>query len=86
MNLDEDVDLDWILVGADFTEGGEADQKPGLSPEFVGAITTPTVDAVNTQGMAPPEGREGVTQTGEGLYQGPFPSFSQPIIIISCKI
>ena len=82
MNLDEDVELDRILAGADFTEGGEADQEPGLSPELVGAVATPTVDTVSAQGMAPHKGREGVTQTGEGLCQGPFPSFSQPIIII----
>ena len=73
MNLDEDVELDRILAGADFTEGGEANQEPGLSPELVGAVATPTVDAVIAQGMAPREGRQGVMQTGGGLCQGPFP-------------
>ena len=61
MNLDEDVELDRILVGADFTEGGGADKEPGLSLELVGAVETHTVDAGSAQGMAPREGREGVT-------------------------
>ena len=68
MNLDEDVELDRILAGADFTEGGEADQEPGLSPELIGAVATPTVDGTR-------EGRQRVTQTGEGLCQGPSPFF-----------
>ena len=48
MNLDEDVELDRILAGTDFTEGGEANDEPGLSLELelVGVVVTPTVDAV----------------------------------------
>ena len=46
LQLDKDVELDQILAGADFTEDGEADQEPGLSPEIVGAVATPTVGAV----------------------------------------
>ena len=57
MNLNEDVELDWILAGADFTEVGEADHKPGHSPELVGAVATSTVDAVSAQGIASREGR-----------------------------
>ena len=41
MNLDEDVELDCILAGADFTEGGKADDEPGLTPELVGAVVLP---------------------------------------------
>ena len=73
MNQDEDMELERILAGTD----GEADDEPGLLPELVGAVNTPTVDAVSTQGMAPREGREGVIQTGEGSRQGPSLSFSQ---------
>ena len=35
MNLHEDVELDRILAGADFTEGGKADEEPGLSLELM---------------------------------------------------
>ena len=73
MNLDDNVELDRILAGAEFTEGGESDQESAFSPELVGSFATPTVDAVIAQGTAPREGRQGVTQTGEGLLQGPFP-------------
>ena len=59
MNLDDDVELDFILAGADFTAGCEVDE-PGLSPELVGAVVIPTVDAGSAQGMAPHGGREGV--------------------------
>ena len=76
MNLDEDVELDRILSGAEFTEGYEADNEPGLSPEIVGAVVTPTVDAGSAQRMAPSEWRELVTKTGEGSCQGPSLSFS----------
>ena len=50
MNLDEK--LDCILARVDFTEGGEANDEPALSPELVGAVMTPTVDASSTQEMA----------------------------------
>ena len=76
MNLDEDMELDCILAGVDFTEGGEVDDEPGLSLELVGVVVTPTVDAGSAQGMASREGREAVTQTGEGSCQGPSLSFS----------
>ena len=42
MNLDEDAELERILAGADFTEDGEANDESGISPELVGADTTPT--------------------------------------------
>ena len=67
MNVDVDVELDRILGGADFTEGGEADQEPGLSPELVAAVATHTVDAVSAQGIATRQGREGITLKG-GAY------------------
>ena len=38
MNLDEDEELDRILAGADFTEGGVAEDEPRISPELVGAV------------------------------------------------
>ena len=76
MNLNVDVELDRILVEADFTEGGEADDEPGLSPELVGAVVTPTVDAGSAQEMVTHERREGVMQTGKGSCQGPSLSFS----------
>ena len=41
-----------ILAGADYVKGGEADEEPGSSPELLGAVKTPTVDAVSAQGMA----------------------------------
>ena len=59
MNPNEKVELDRILAKADFTEGGEADEKPGLLPELVEAVATPTVDVVSIQEMAPHEEREG---------------------------
>ena len=70
------MELDRILVEADFTESGEADDKPGLSPELLGAVVTPTVDTGSTQEMAPHERRERVMQTEEGSCQGPSLSFS----------
>ena len=63
--------MNHILAGADFTGDGEADDEPGLSPELVGAVVTPTVDASSTQEMVLREGRVGVMQTGKGLCQGP---------------
>ena len=76
MNFDEDMELDRILVEANFTEGGEVDNEPGLLPKLVGAVVTPTVDAGSTQEMAPHERRERVMQTEEGSCQGPSLSFS----------
>ena len=52
MNLEEEAELDRILAGADCVTSGEADEEPGPSPELLGAVETPTVDAVSTQGMA----------------------------------
>ena len=63
MNLVEDKELDRILTGADFTEGDEADDELGLSPELVGAVVTPRVDASSTQVMALHEWRIGVMQS-----------------------
>ena len=76
MNLDEDSELDRILAGADFTPDGMANNEPGISPELVGAVTTPTLDAYSTQEMALRAGRVGDTQLGEGSCQGPSLSFS----------
>ena len=73
MTLNEDEELDRILAGADFTE---TDNEPRLSPELVGAVVTPTDDAINTQEMARREGRVRETQQGEGSCQGPSLSFS----------
>ena len=33
MNLEEEAELDYILAGADYVEGGEVDEEPGPSPE-----------------------------------------------------
>ena len=63
MNPDEDAELNHILARADFIEGGKPDDELELSPELVGVVMTPAVDAVTTQGMTPPppsNGREGV--------------------------
>ena len=76
MNLDEDAELDRILAGADFTEGGAANEESENSPELVGAVPTPTQAAQCTQEMALREGRVGDKQLGEGSCQGPSPSFS----------
>ena len=51
VNLEE-AELNHILAGADYVEGGEADEEPGSSPELLGAVETPTVNAVSAQGMA----------------------------------
>ena len=74
MTLNEDEELDRILAGADFTE---TDNKPRLSLELVGAVVTPTADAISTQEMALREGRVRETQLGEGSCQGPSLSFSR---------
>ena len=63
MNPKEDEELDRILAGADFTETND---EPRLSPERVGAVLTPTADALSTKEMALREGRLGVAQSGEG--------------------
>ena len=61
MNPAKDTELDRILAGADYmyTECDEMSEQPGFSPELIGAVTTPTMDAVSTEGMATCEGREG---------------------------
>ena len=63
MNPNEDEELDRILAEADFTE---TDDEPSLSPELVGAVATPTADALSTKEMSLGEGRVGETQPGEG--------------------
>ena len=40
MNLEEEAELDCILAGADYVEGGEADEEPGPSPEQHGKRET----------------------------------------------
>ena len=59
MNSNEDEELDRILNGADLTE---TDDEPRLSPELVGAIVTPTADALSTQEMALREERQAVKE------------------------
>ena len=86
MNLEEDGELDRILAGADFTEDGAANDEPGLSPELVRVVVTPTLDAVSTQEMALRERRVEATQNGEGLCQGPSLSFFLPSRAIIASI
>ena len=38
--FEEEGELDRILAGADYVEGGEADEEPGLSPEQRGKRET----------------------------------------------
>ena len=59
MNPVEEAELDCILAVADYTECNEASEQPGPSPHLNGALTTPTMDSVGVEGMAPCEGREG---------------------------
>ena len=40
MNLEEGTELDHILAGVDYVEGGEADEEPGPSPEQHGKRET----------------------------------------------
>ena len=78
MNPAKEGELDHILAGADYTEYDEASEQPGPSPELTGAVTTPTMDAVSAEGMAPLEWRKGVTEGKAGrrwLLPGAF-SFS----------
>ena len=65
--------MDRILAGADFTE---TDNEPRLSLELVGAVVTPTDDAISTQEMALREGRVRETQLVEGSCQRSSLSFS----------
>ena len=79
MNPDKDTELNRILVGAesaDYIEGGKVDEEPGPSPELVGAVVTPTVDAVSAQRMASHKGRKRVTQIRVGSCQGSSLCFS----------
>ena len=66
MNPAGEADLDCILAGADYTECNGASEQLGPSPQLNGAVATPTMDAVSTEGMVPSEGREGVTRLGGG--------------------
>ena len=43
--------------------------KPGLTPELLDAVASPTMDAWGTEGIAPHEGSEVELQRGEGLCQ-----------------
>ena len=40
MNPEQEAVLDRILAGADYVEGGEADEEPGPSPEQRGKRET----------------------------------------------
>ena len=40
MNLEEEVELDRILAGADYVEGGKADEEAGPCPEQGGLKET----------------------------------------------
>ena len=83
MSFSDDDDLDHILAGADYVEPDQAMLEPGPTPELLGAVESPTDDAVSVEGMAPREGSEGELrigeelQIGEGLCQWPSPCFSQ---------
>ena len=59
MNPAEEAELDCILARADYPEWDEASEQPAPSPEVIGAVMIPTMDAVSAEGMAPHEGREG---------------------------
>ena len=73
----EDDEIDRILAGADFVESEEAEGEPRPTPELIGAVQSPTIDAASTEGMAPREGSAGELRTGEGLCQGPSLCISQ---------
>ena len=45
--------------------------EPGLTPELLDTVASPTMDAGGMEGMAPHEGSEGELRKGEGLCQGP---------------
>ena len=77
MNPAEEAELDCILAGADYTECDEVSEQPGPSPALIGAVTTPTMDAISAEGMAPRKRREGITLVGGGSCQGPSLSLSQ---------
>ena len=58
MNPAEEAELDRILAGVDYIEGDEASEQPGPSLEFLGAVTTPTVDAVALRVWHPARGEK----------------------------
>ena len=68
--------MDRILAGADFTE---TDNEPRLSPELVGAVVTPTDDAISTQEMALREGRVREMQLGGRAHARGPPYLSLPL-------
>ena len=71
MSLAEEAELGGIPAGVDYTEYDEASEQLGPSPELSGAVTTPTMDAVSEEAMAPSEGREGVTRIEGDSCQRP---------------
>ena len=59
MNVAEEAEQDRILAEADYyAECDEVSEQPGTSSELIGAVTTPTMDAISAKGMAPHEARE----------------------------
>ena len=75
MNLAEEAELDRILERVEYTECDEATEQPGPLPELIGAVRTPTKNAVSAGGMALHKGREREMQVGlaRGLLS-PSPS------------
>ena len=65
MSISDDDYLDCILAAADDII------EPRPTPELLGAVESPTSDALGAEGMAPREGSSGVRRNGEGLCQGP---------------
>ena len=76
MNPAEETELDRTLAGTDYTECDEASEQPGPSPGLIEAVTTPRMEAVSAEGMAPHEGRERVTRVGGDSCQAEGPSLS----------
>ena len=67
MNFNEDEEINRILAGADFIDTEEAEGEPRPTPELIGAIESPTIDAISTEGMAPNERSGGEMRIWEGL-------------------
>ena len=60
MNPTEKAELDRTLAGVDYIiEGDEVSEQPGPSLELLGAVTTPTVDAVALRVWHPARGGKG---------------------------
>ena len=71
MSSESEDELDSILAG--YVEPVQA-CDPAPTPEILGTVQSPTLDAVGAEGMAPHEGSGGEMRTGGDLCQGPPPS------------